>query len=753
MQVSDLFNNLPSLFNSTKANPSDRDLLLLTPFHLYKTYKRFPFSVLIHILLLAFISVHALFLSNEYIEFDRSNEQLFEAVFLPEEVRNEGLYDVPNTLKLIQQVVENYYAFPLVSVNRYEHVLDVYEDSYEIKPVMMRVTQYKHLSGSFWNIHCPVRVVEDAHVENDATMFLEAVVEGNQTSSSAITIEDIYDDDDDDYESFLSFGELDSSTSTTEMFETSFGFSENFDQVDQIRNSGYSLGIEPNGVYGEFDDEMSPSDLAGDFSIVDVVYDLTMDNPLGPLSLPLNQCELQHYFYEILQVALSFSYRSVNIGSVAIMPYYWDIEVLLSFQGGQVSPSITITHRQISISGVTSSDIYFGLNTVLFLISFVSLYTSIYSLIRNAKILFRTQERYRFFQDASRPSDKCPSWEAFPYIVSIRFFSFWCILNAMSCILLMASSLAGVMEQSGRNASAEFLALFGLGCMLNCIHMLRYFEYFPLLYLHVRTLRNAAVHVITYCISVMPLYWAFAVFGVLNFGPYSDKFANISKTVVTLFSLLNGDDIYDTFMEIESGQYPLVGVSRIYIFAFVTVFVTSVLNVFIFIIEDTYRQAKQSSYACEDPIQIGCELALKPESSFTSKDYLYIIFHNLDLWESRMKVDPNMKYHYYSSKFANPDDQIVPDDQDSTLADIPLVNVPTQELYSDSAPQSPASQGDHPLGDTSTRLTESAVLLLQQQLDSRVAIMEEQLSLKDKEIQLLKDQLTAQQHLLLAHST
>ena len=56
--------------------------------------------------------------------------------------------------------------------------------------------------------------------------------------------------------------------------------------------------------------------------------------------------------------------------------------------------------------------------------------------------------------------------------------------------------------------------------------------------------------------------------------------------------MLTGDDIHDTFNDIIDGAYPVPFVSRIYLYTWVTLFFTSVLNVFIFIIEDAFHLAK-----------------------------------------------------------------------------------------------------------------------------------------------------------------
>ena len=84
------------------------------------------------------------------------------------------------------------------------------------------------------------------------------------------------------------------------------------------------------------------------------------------------------------------------------------------------------------------------------------------------------------------------------------------------------------------------------------------------------TLKGSAVHVLRFLVSVAPIVWAFAMFGqlllqtarnsdlltfckqtgVMNFGPYSSYFATLNATLLTLFSLLNADDISDIFASI-----------------------------------------------------------------------------------------------------------------------------------------------------------------------------------------------------------
>ena len=84
-------------------------------------------------------------------------------------------------------------------------------------------------------------------------------------------------------------------------------------------------------------------------------------------------------------------------------------------------------------------------------------------------------------------------------------------------------------------------------------------------------------------------------------------------------------------------SYPVPWVSRVYIYSFVTIFITTVLNVFIFIIEDAYVLAKVSLgiYSLNQSDMIKTELS--------AMESLRVIFHNLDVWKERMEERDDRK--------------------------------------------------------------------------------------------------------------
>ena len=73
------------------------------------------------------------------------------------------------------------------------------------------------------------------------------------------------------------------------------------------------------------------------------------------------------------------------------------------------------------------------------------------------------------------------------------------------------------------------------------------------------------------------------------------QFLNLENTGITLFALLNGDDIHATFNQLQE-NYPYPIIAEFYLYSFIMLFITAVLNIFIFIIEDAYHLSKAVNF-------------------------------------------------------------------------------------------------------------------------------------------------------------
>jgi mucolipin len=84
--------------------------------------------------------------------------------------------------------------------------------------------------------------------------------------------------------------------------------------------------------------------------------------------------------------------------------------------------------------------------------------------------------------------------------------------------------------------------------------------------------------------------------GWIVFGPYHTKFQCLASTTETLFSLINRDDMYATFANLETQSFFIWSFSQIYLLSFISLFIYVVLSLFIALIIDGYETVKVNFY-------------------------------------------------------------------------------------------------------------------------------------------------------------
>lgn len=70
--------------------------------------------------------------------------------------------------------------------------------------------------------------------------------------------------------------------------------------------------------------------------------------------------------------------------------------------------------------------------------------------------------------------------------------------------------------------------------------MLKYLEYNPNINLMTSTLKRASSNILMFLLGVLPFFFGFVFLGQCIFWKY-EKFANTTQSILTLFSLSNGD--------------------------------------------------------------------------------------------------------------------------------------------------------------------------------------------------------------------
>ncbi|KAA0167615.1 hypothetical protein FNF27_07281 [Cafeteria roenbergensis] len=171
----------------------------------------------------------------------------------------------------------------------------------------------------------------------------------------------------------------------------------------------------------------------------------------------------------------------------------------------------------------------------------------------------------------------------------------WTISAASGALLTAAASVITLAQGGARHPGPTLHGLcLGIGSFLLWMSALRYLEFSRATYGIVLTLQRAAPRVLVFVAGALPLLFAYAAFGVAFFGDTVEGFSGPRQACVTLFSVLNGDVILDTFASLM-GRFPFVG--QVYVYSFVSLFIYVVLNVLIALVEEAFFQSSAETSA------------------------------------------------------------------------------------------------------------------------------------------------------------
>ncbi|XP_064180155.1 mucolipin-1a [Anguilla rostrata] len=110
------------------------------------------------------------------------------------------------------------------------------------------------------------------------------------------------------------------------------------------------------------------------------------------------------------------------------------------------------------------------------------------------------------------------------------------------------------------------------------------------------TLRAAFPNVIRFCCCVAVIYLGYCFCGWIVLGPYHVKFRSLSMVSECLFSLINGDDMFVTFSEMQDSSTLVWVFSQVYLYTFISLFIYMVLSLFIALITGAYETIKQQTH-------------------------------------------------------------------------------------------------------------------------------------------------------------
>ncbi|KAM9844832.1 mucolipin-3-like [Aulostomus maculatus] len=300
-------------------------------------------------------------------------------------------------------------------------------------------------------------------------------------------------------------------------------------------------------------------------------------------------------FKRLLSVNMYLTLKTINLQTVRHheLPDCYIFHIIIMFDNRAHSGKIKVDVendvrinecRDWNVEGTSGSNDYLLLlfDSVVILACFTSLILCMRSVINGIQLQFEFNTFFHaYYNKIVTLSDR------------MEFVNGWYILIIISDMLTIVGSALKIGIQTKYLTSYDVCSiLLGTATMLVWVGVIRYLGFFRKYNILILTLRAAFPNVIRFCCCVAMIYLGYCFCGWIVLGPYHDKFRTLDKVTECLFSLINGDDMYATFLKMRDKGYMVWLFSRLYLYSFISIFIYMVLSLFIALITDTYETIK-----------------------------------------------------------------------------------------------------------------------------------------------------------------
>lgn len=143
-------------------------------------------------------------------------------------------------------------------------------------------------------------------------------------------------------------------------------------------------------------------------------------------------------------------------------------------------------------------------------------------------------------------------WEYLTLSEKLKLFNPWCLVIMISNVLQVIGTASLLLSRSTTLSFSELL--IGLGCFSAWVGVLRFLDTNQKLYSAPSTIKNAAPVILRILVGVIPIYIGFCLLGMCLFW-HTDRFKTPSAAFFSLFSMMYGDVIRETYVDVSFGRY------------------------------------------------------------------------------------------------------------------------------------------------------------------------------------------------------
>ncbi|XP_023607570.1 mucolipin-2 isoform X4 [Myotis lucifugus] len=301
-------------------------------------------------------------------------------------------------------------------------------------------------------------------------------------------------------------------------------------------------------------------------------------------------------FYRLLQVEISFHLKGIDLQTMLSreLPDCYVFQNTITFDNKAHSGKIKIYFdsdanieecKDLNISGSVQKNAQYVLAFDSFVI--VICLASLILCTRSIVLALRLRKRFLnfFLEKYQRHVCNADQWE---------FINGWYVLVIISDLMTIIGSILK-MEIQVKNITNYDLCsiLLGTSTLLVWVGVIRYLGYFQKYNVLILTMQASLPKVLRFCACAGMIYLGYTFCGWIVLGPYHNKFVALNTVSECLFSLVNGDDMFATFAQIQQKSVLVWLFSRLYLYSFISLFIYMILSLFIALITDSYDTIKK----------------------------------------------------------------------------------------------------------------------------------------------------------------
>ncbi|XP_069553281.1 mucolipin-1a [Brachyistius frenatus] len=329
-----------------------------------------------------------------------------------------------------------------------------------------------------------------------------------------------------------------------------------------------------------------------------VITDCVGVNPLSapPSLLDRSYKNFTLKYHKLINVTIEFQLKAINIQTIINneIPdcYTFYITIVLDNKAHSGRVKIWLQNqasikdcKDPSVSGHAENYTRVTFDVAVALVCMLSLLLCSRSILRGVML---QQEFVHFFRETLH---RKVCWAD-----RLEFINGWFILLIISDILTITGSIIKIGIECKEMSSYDLCGiLLGTSTLLVWVGVIRYLTFFQKYNILIVTLRAAFPNVIRFCCCVAVIYLGYCFCGWIVLGPYHVKFRSLSMVSECLFSLINGDDMFVTFSEMQESSTLVWVFSQVYLYSFISLFIYMVLSLFIALITGAYETIKHQT--------------------------------------------------------------------------------------------------------------------------------------------------------------